>query len=156
MFGSLFWILGFVVLSLAVFILVPVNRVMKLIPFALVTGFMLSLILMYFFVNVFHLWRFNYTAVFSFAGIPIFASLSWTPAVILYAHYLGRMETRTAYYGYTAAVAVIIAVVVQGLVLAGYLVFIRWNFFYTFVMGFVIFLGVSFYLSRQALAKRRA
>ncbi len=151
--GSLFWIILFILLSLVTIIAVPRSKILKILPFSLVSGFILSFVLMYLYVNIFRWWEFNYPGVISLAGVPLFASLSWTPAVIIYSHFLSWPKGKWLFYGYIAGAALATALFVQWLVLVNYVEFIRWNFFYTIVMALVLFSVLNYYLAKVNLLK---
>ncbi len=151
--GSLFWLFLFVMLSLIMVLTVPESRIWKILPFGLVSGFVLSFGLMYLYVNVFHWWRFNYPGVFSLAGVPLLASLSWTPAVIIYTHFLSWLKKKWLFYGYVAGAALLTALFVQWLVAVNYLEFIRWNFFYTVIMALILLSALNYYLAQTTLLK---
>ena len=152
--SSLFWVMLFVLISLIAVFTVPKPRIVITLPFALLSGFVLSFGMMYLYVNVFHWWKFNYTGTFSVAGVPLLSSLSWTPAVIIYTHFLSRLKKKWQFYGYILGASVATAFSVQILVIMNYVEFIKWNIFYTFVMALVLFSGLNYYLSHITLLKR--
>ncbi len=150
---SLFWIEIFLFFSVMMLIFVPRPRIVRLLPFGLVGGFIISLILIYFLGPVFGFWRFNYPSIISVSGIPLFASLSWLPVEIIYAHWLYRSGNRLTYYAFWAGMSLFSAVFTQGLVYINYLNYFRWNFYYTLIVDLVLHGVLTYYLTRVQILK---
>ncbi len=148
---SLFWIEIFLFLSIMMVIFVPRPRIIRLLPYGLVAGFGLSLTLVYLLGPVAGLWRFNYPGPLSIAGIPVFASLAWTPVEIVFAHWLYRSKYQWKYYAFWAGISLFSASFTQGLVYLNYLVFSGWNFYYTLLVDLILHVAITYYLARVQL-----
>lgn len=145
MLTSFVWIYLFVVLMIILFLLVPKEKIIKLLPFSFVAGFGLALVLQYFAVNIFRWWEFNYGLINLF-NAPLGVSLSWMPAVIIFAYFWPLAISKLGKLIYTFIFALGTTVVEYSFVLLGYRRYINWSVLLTFILAFIIHLLLASYL----------
>lgn len=143
---SLLWIIYFLLAAIAMLILVPQRDIVRLLPFGLVGGFGIAAIVQMIAVWYMRLWRFNYTELASYRGIPIFIALSWMPLTIIFGRWLLAIRSGTGRFFYIAAFALATVGLEWGLLLAGYLVHRNWNIFYTAILALVLHYLLAWYL----------
>ncbi|MGM0370114.1 MAG: hypothetical protein ACQEP9_06830 [Bacillota bacterium] len=142
---SLVWFYLFVAFSLILFLLVPREEILNLLPFGLVGGFVVALILQYFAVNVFRWWKFNYGWVEIF-NTPLGVSLSWIPPVIIFAYFWSITNSIWGKLIYIFSFALITTIGEYIFVITEYRRYLNWNVYLTLVLAFVIHLLLGSYL----------
>jgi len=128
-----------------VFLVVPRDRIINLLLPSFLGGTVIALIINLIGVPILGLWRFP-VALVPILGIPLFLLLAFMPGVLLFLHYWEHLpggSTEKALYLVTfSLVTTVIAFIALRL---GYLLFIRWNLLYFFLLslalyGLVVFL----------------
>lgn len=142
---SLVWFYLFIGLTVLLFLLVPRDRILRLLLFGLIAGFGLAFILQYGAVNIFRWWKFNY-ALIEIYGAPLGVSLSWIPAVIIFAYFWPLAVSRLGQLIYLIFFAVGTTIVEYSFVIFGYREYINWNVLLTFCLAFIVHLLLAFYL----------
>lgn len=143
--ASLVWFYLFAIVSLILFLLVPREEILNLLPFGLVGGFVVALILQYFAVNVFRWWEFNYAWIEIF-NTPLWVSLSWIPPVIIFAYFWSITNSIWGKLIYVFSFALITTIAEYISVLIGYRKYLNWNVYLTLVLAFVIHFLLGSYL----------
>lgn len=146
MLNGLLWVNLFFFFMLVMILAVPRSNIIRLLPIGLFGGFGQSVILLSLVVPVLGWWRFNYTDIFSVAGIPLFASLAWTPVVIIYTYYLGLTRNLMGLYSYIATFSLGTGLFVHWLYRAGFLEFVRWNSLFTVLVAVMLYAPVTYFI----------
>jgi hypothetical protein len=81
------WVILAVITWVVGLLVVPQEAFRRLVPFSLIAGFGLALLINLLGVSVFHLWGFS-QPIWPLLGIPFWALLSWIPSVIVFAYFL--------------------------------------------------------------------
>jgi len=81
------WIILAVVAWVVGLLAVPQEDFRRLVPFGLIAGFGLALVINLFGGPILHLWSFRQAA-WPILGIPFWVLLAWVPSVILFVHFL--------------------------------------------------------------------
>lgn len=148
MLNSLVWFYLFLGLTIILFLLVPKDEIIKLLPFGLITGFGLAFILQYFAVNIFRWWKFNY-AFLEILHTPLGVSFSWIPAVMIFAYFWPLADSKVGHLIYVIIFSLGTTIVEYSFVLLGYREYINWNLYLTFFLAFGVHLLLAFYLFSQ-------
>lgn len=89
--------LGYIIFAGLMFLLlitfVPRRRIQKLFWFSLLWGPMVNILMVWTF-QALNLYHYEYLKPFEFLGTPIFNSLAWSPAIILFIHFLPERTER--------------------------------------------------------------
>ncbi len=139
---SLIWIYFFLSLLVGMFLLVPKKEIINLLPFGLIGGFIVALVVQYLAINIFSWWKFN-AALISWANIPLGILAAWVPPVIIFGYYFPRIKFN---WGLVAAFVVGATVIEYLFVATGYRDYINWNIYLTLGLGLIIHLGLAGYL----------
>jgi len=91
-------------------------------------------------------WKFNYTDIFSIAGIPLFVAVAWIPEVVIYAYFLKRVHDKNGLLAYLGAFSLATGLYVHWLYKVGFMEFIRWNSLLTVTLAFLLHLPVTYYV----------
>lgn len=143
---SLMWIIYFLLAAIAMLVLVPQRDIVRLLPFGLVGGFGIAAIVQMVAVWYLRLWRFNYTDIAAYRGIPIFLALSWMPLTIIFGSWLLSIRTGTSRFFYIAAFALASVGLEWVLLRTGYLVHRNWGIFGTAGLALMIHYLLAWYL----------
>ncbi|WP_459836433.1 hypothetical protein [Halanaerobaculum tunisiense] len=130
------------------FFLVPLEKIKELLPFGLVGGFVLAVIIQYLAVDLLKLWRFN-VAFLSFKGIPIAVLLAWIPPVIVFRYFWFRIGSALGKMLYILFFALSTTAFEYASVLFNYRDYLNWNVFLTFALALVVHLGLGYYITIQ-------
>ncbi|MBM7557906.1 CBO0543 family protein [Halanaerobacter jeridensis] len=142
---SLIWIYLFAGLTILLFLIVPRKQVMKLLPFGFIAGFGLAFILQYFAVNIFRWWKFNYALV-DVLNAPVGVSLSWVPAVMIFAYFWQEADSKLKQLIYIIIFSLGTTIVEYSFVILDYRQYINWNVYLTFILAFIIHSILAAYL----------
>lgn len=144
---SLVWVLLFILAALAMLVFVPRRDILKLLPFGTVGGFILAMLVQIAAIWYLRIWKFNFTEIASWRGIPIFLAAAWMPVTIVFGYWLLQIRSTTGRFFYIAGFAIGTALLEFGFVLTGYRAYLRfWNIFYTAVLAIVIHYILGWYL----------
>ncbi|GAB6098805.1 hypothetical protein JCM16358_06840 [Halanaerocella petrolearia] len=150
---DLIWFYLSVILTIGMFFLVPTERVIELLPFGLVGGFGVAVIVQYLAVDLFNLWQFK-AELLSIKGIPVGILLSWIPPVIIFGHFWRELGSNLERGAYILGFAVATTIMEYVFVVTGYRKYLYWNVYLTFLLAVVIHIGLGYYLavaSRQRI-----
>jgi len=153
---SMVWIDLFLIASIVMLIAVPRRRIIQLLPFGVVGGFILALVIQFIAVPWLHLWRFDILGVASVHGIPVFLALAWLPATIIFAHFLPAMRSLVSLIAYILAFAAGASLLEFGFVYFGYRSFIHWNIYLTFLLGAALHSSLAYYFLTVEHAREEA
>ncbi len=144
---SLVWVLVFVLATLAMLVFVPRRDILKLLPFGTVGGFILAVLIQIAAVWYLRIWKFNFTEIAAWRGIPIFLAAAWMPLTILFGYWLLQIRSATGRFLYIAGFALATAALELGFVLTGYRTYLSfWNIFYTAGLAVLIHYVLGWYL----------
>lgn len=127
------------------FLLVPRTEIINLVPFGLLAGFVLAFVLQYLAVNVFRWWKFKYAFIEVF-NTPLGVSLSWIPAVMIFAYFWPLAISKLGKLIYVFIFALGTTIVEYSFVLLGYRKYINWHVGLTFILALIIHLLLASYL----------
>ncbi len=136
---KLVWLALFFVLWAVVFLVVPRDRIVNLLLPSFLGGTVVALVVNLIGASVLGLWRFP-VALVPVLGIPLFFLLAYMPAMLLFLHYWDHLPG-----GSTEKVLYLITFSLANTVLAyfalslGYVVFIRWNLLYFFLLALALY-----------------
>lgn len=153
--GSLMWVGLVALFTLAMFLMVPVRNISRLLLFGLVGGLGVALVVMTIMDPVLQLSRYNFASIPGFLGIPVLAAVAWIPVEIIFANYLPKMRTKTNVYLYVGAFALGATILDYVTVLLGMRGFIRWNLLSTFALAAVIHACLAYYLTVTGYAREK-
>jgi hypothetical protein len=152
----LIWLVWFLLISIVAFLLIPRRKLVQLLPFGIVAGFLLPLALLLLIVPLLNLWSFNTTAASSLIGIPLSLPLALIPAMMIFAYYVPRMEANNMLTVFIAAFTVI-TTLIQGLsVSAGIMRFLRWDLLASFLLTFSIYTLLALFILKYGVLSEEA
>lgn len=127
------WIFFTIVSYVLMFILIPPKKGPKISGFGFYLGFVQAVILKWFAVKKYKLWKIPGDILIK--GIPILTCISWIPPAILYAYYFpyGKKLSRKTGYIFLFALGTTIAQYIQGLI--GMWESKKWKPIYTFPLA---------------------
>lgn len=139
---SYYWLIITAVAWIVTYFLVPREKLKRLFTVGFWGGLVLTVIIQYIAVDLLGLWKFNFMLV-PILGFPLFLPLIWFAETILFVNYLpetttGKAISIVAFVAGTTAVNYL-------LLLWGLQTFIRWNLFYTFVLGIATHILISYF-----------
>ncbi|PKM88952.1 MAG: hypothetical protein CVU87_06355 [Firmicutes bacterium HGW-Firmicutes-12] len=146
---------GLIVLAgsiLFMFLIVPIERIKKLLLIGLVAGIGIAILLVYV-MNLFDFWTFHGADVLNLYGIPIFLSLAWVPLVIAFIHLF------TEFYQPWQRVGLVLlfpagAIILHYLLLQkGALTYKSWNLFFTYIVSVIIHFGIFVWFEAKVQLK---
>ena len=139
---GLVWVYFFLALLVGMFFLVPKEEIINLLPFGIVGGFIVAIVIQHLAINIFDWWKFN-TAFIAWANIPLGILAAWVPPVIIFGYYFPRIKFN---WSLVLAFAVGATVIEYLFVLTDYRDYINWNVYLTLGLGLIIHLGLAVYL----------
>ncbi|MBM7623347.1 hypothetical protein [Sporohalobacter salinus] len=149
---TLVWFYLFTVLTAAMILLVPPNRIKEFLSFGLIGGGLIAIILQFLGVNVFELWKFN-AALISINKIPLGILFAWIPPTIIFGHFAYKINSFLKVVIYIAGFALITSIITYGSVLLGYRSYLNWSPYLDFLLAFITHLGLTYYLIYQQKLK---
>lgn len=78
----------FAALTVAMLLVVPVERIRRFALFAGIFGVVLPFLVIGMMQNILGLWQYRGVDPVNLAGIPVFLALAWAPSVVIFAHLL--------------------------------------------------------------------
>ena len=150
---SLVWFTFFVVSLVVMLVLVPSDKLRRLLAFGLIGGSALAYLVQWVAVNWLRLWGFNHLAFLSVQRIPLGLVLAWFPSTVIFGHYFEYMHSFLTRLLYILGFALLGAVIEYGFVLAGYHYYLNWSVVNTFLLGAAIHTVLATYLSRVHYAQ---
>ncbi|AGB40722.1 hypothetical protein Halha_0749 [Halobacteroides halobius DSM 5150] len=149
---SLVWIYLFLILAVGMILVVPTEKIRDLLPFGLVGGFLVAIIIQYLAVNIFRLWEFNYALV-PLAGFPLGVGLAWVPPEIVFGYFWPSLETKLTRVMYILFFAIVSTLLEYLFLLMGYRKYLNWNIYSTFLLAVVIHSALAYYLTSKEQLK---
>lgn len=149
-FANLAGPIALIVMTVILFLLVPWQRIRRLLPVGSLFGLLLGPATYYILQNIVQAWRFQQADLLSPAGVPLFMTLAWIPYSIIYFHLLAQYRT---------LMHVILLILISAAVPAffhfllernGMVLFQKWNWLDNFFYAAAVFntLGLSLFYSR--------
>ncbi len=92
-FANLAGPIALIVMTAIMFLLVPWERIRRLLPAGSLFGLLLGSVTYYVLQNIVQAWRFQQADLLSPAGVPLFMTLAWIPYSIIYFHLLAQYRT---------------------------------------------------------------
>lgn len=137
----------FLVASVALFLLVPRDKISRHFLFGLVAGPLLSIVLNYLMIHVFGFWRYGPLDLIYLAGIPVFQLLIWWPLEIGFAYYFQQSRTSLMYLSLILLLPAIGTLAHYVYLTMGLLTYRNWYLLSTFLLALLIHLalGASLY-----------
>ncbi len=141
---SFVWIYLFLFLFFGMLLIVPLKNVLKLIPFGLIGGFVVAVV-----VNIsgteLGLWQFN-TGLLFIRGVPLGILLSWIPPVVVFAYLINNSNEVVIIISYIFLFALFTAILTHLSVIIGYRDYLNWDVVFDFLLAAVIHSGLALYL----------
>ena len=143
-----------IVMAAIMFLLVPWQRIQRLLPVGFLFGVSLGTVTYYLLQNIVQAWHFQHVDLISLGGVPVFLTLAWVPYAIIYFHLLAQYRT---------ILHVILLILISAAVpaffhflldLNGMVVFQKWTWLDNFFYAAAVFntLGLTVFYSRFAAA----
>lgn len=140
------------VMTAIMFLLVPWQRIQRLLPLGSLFGVVLGSATYYILQNLVQAWHFEHADLISLAGVPLFMTAAWIPYAIIYFHLLAQYRT---------ILHVILLILINAAVPTffhfllesnGMIVFQRWSWLDNFFYAATVFntLGLTVFYSRFA------
>ncbi len=148
--GPIIFLIG----ATLVFYIIPKEKIKKLLPFGLIAGLGIALLLLYLMQEVWGRWLFYRVDLLYFYEIPFFLSLAWLPMVMLFAYFLKTSSHNLFSFIVILAFPLGATLVHWGLLHNRMLVYHRWDLLGTFGVSLLIHsvLYVYLYFSRKQLS----
>lgn len=114
--------------------------------FGLIWGSGLTTIIIFIADNLLNFVKYRHADPFTFFHLPVFFNFGWTPAVMLFLHFLPDKKTGYGYYAYIVMFSIISAINDDLFHQVGLLEYIHWNAFIRFLISlpYFYFLAVHF------------
>ena len=152
---SLIWVGLVAMLTLAMFLTVPLPNINRLLLFGLVGGFGLGIVVMTIMDPVLHLSGYKFASLPGWLGIPVLAAMAWFPAEIIFANYLAKMDNKTSVYLFVVATAFGATLLDYLCLRIGIREFIKWNLFNSFLLSLAIHTALAYYLRVTGYAREK-
>lgn len=149
--SSVWWILFFL-LAIVAWLRIPRKYLIKLLPFGIIGGFLLTLAILLLAVPILGLWAFDTIPAGSLIGVPLSLPLAFVPVMMLFAYYLPKMHRENRVLVWISGFTVL-TTLLQGLsVSSGIMRFVRWDLMATLMLSFSgYFLLAAFVLKYGAV-----
>jgi hypothetical protein len=124
-------------LGLIVFMTILMNRkeIQSLFWFGLIWGSVFTTVIIFLVDDVFNLVEYQHAYPFTIFKLPLLFDLAWTPAIIMYLHFLPKPKLGYAYYSYIITFCLLNAANDEVFHQIGLLKYIHWNAFYRFLLS---------------------
>ncbi|OWZ83758.1 hypothetical protein [Natranaerobius trueperi] len=132
----------FIISAILLLVLVPKKVILEKLIFGIVFGIGLAFILFYFLDIRFGFWDYRQVDLFFIADIPVFLSGTWTPLVILFVYFIKLASNFFTKIIVTLSFPLLAVISHFFFKLNEMLVYNNWNFFETFLMSFIVHLGI--------------
>jgi hypothetical protein len=115
------------------------KEIQSLFWFGLIWGSGFTTLIIFLVDNVLNLVKYQHAYPFTIAKLPLFFDLAWTPAVIIYLHFLPRKKLGYAYHSYIITFCLFNAANDEVFHQIGLLKYVHWNPFYRFLISLPYF-----------------
>lgn len=140
--GMILFILG----TILMFILVPMDRIIKFSLLGLIGGLGVALVLVHVMQNIFSYWVFKGVDLLYIRGIPVLLSSTWIPIEIIFGHLTTKTRSLLTRISLLFAVPLASAFVHYLLILNKMLSYNYWNLTGTFLVSLAIHAVILGYL----------
>lgn len=143
---TLLWIATLLIVTIALYFIVPRERIARFMPFGVWAGLGIGSILLYVNVVLLGVWQFNQVDFFTFAGIPIALALTWIPLEIGYAHFFPTKNSFLIFLVYILALPVISTAFHFFLIMQNFVQYNNWGLMTTLLVSIMIHGALALYL----------
>ena len=128
-------------LGLLILMVIFLNRkeIKSLFWFGLIWGSVLSTIIIFIVADVFNLVKYQHVYPFTILNLPLLFDLAWTPAVVVFLHFLPKKKLGYPYYAYILFFCLLNAANDEVFHQIGLLKYIHWSPFYRFLISLPYF-----------------
>ncbi len=154
-FSNLAGVIALVMMTVFMFLLVPRERILRILPVSAVYGISVGAITYYSIQNLLEVWRFQNADLITVAGIPVFIVMAWVPYLTIFLHLLSQY---TSFYlkALLTITAAVVATFFQFLLEANNMVVMgNWSWWGNFLISSVIILVALFIHHRIELAAKQ-
>ncbi len=130
-------------LAVLMVLLVPPERIRALLPFGLIFGVGLPFAVIGVMQNWLGYWTYHQVDLVTLAGIPVFLSVAWFPAVIIFAHLLVQYRSPLLRLLLWLAIAVAVTLLQHALSVNNMLSLQNWSSGGTFILTLLIHAGLA-------------
>lgn len=145
----------FIVASIAVYFLVPREKISRYFLFGLVAGPVIGWVLNYLFINYFGYWNFGPLDFLYWAGVPLFQVLIWWPLEIAYGYYFEEARTSLTILSLILLLPALATLAHYAYLILGLLEYNNWYLLNTFLLALIIQVGYSAYLYYSVRERNR-
>lgn len=132
-------------LSLLILMVIFLNRkeIKSLFWFGLIWGTGVTTLIIFIISNIFNLVKYQHVYPFTIFNLPLFFDLAWTPAILIFLHFLPQKKLGYAYHSYIIVFCLLNAVNDEVFHQIGLLKYIHWNPFYRLLISLPYFYWVA-------------
>ncbi|HEX3047999.1 MAG TPA: hypothetical protein VHY08_24820 [Bacillota bacterium] len=132
-------------LCLLILTIVFLNRkeIKSLFWFGLIWGTVLTTIIIFILDNILNLVKYQHVYPFTIMNLPLFFDLAWTPAIMMFVHFMPDKKTGYPYYAYMIFFCLINAANDEVFHQIGLLKYIHWNPFFRFLISLPYFYWIA-------------
>jgi len=132
-------------LGLLTLMVVFLNRkqIRSLFWFGMIWGSLLTTLLIFIFDDVLNLVKYQHAGPFTIFGLPLLFDLAWTPAIIMFVHFLPDKEMKYAFYTYIVLFCLLNASNDEIFHQVGLLKYIHWSPIIRFLISLPYFYWVA-------------
>lgn len=136
-------IFSFIVLGITL-ILVPRTHVRRLFLVSLLWGVLFSWVMTWLLIRL-GFFRFEYSAPFVLAGVPIWKAFGWSPSTMLFLYFKPPLKRALLFAGYVITFSLISAMVDATFHGLGLIAYLRWSPFARFLLSILWAVALTFY-----------
>jgi hypothetical protein len=128
-------------LGLLILLVIFLNRkeIKSLFWFGLIWGSVLTTVIIFILDDLCNLLKYQHVYPFTILGLPLLFDLAWTPAVMMFVHFLPDRKTGYPYYAYLVVFALINAANDEVFHQIGLLKYVHWSPFFRFLISLPYF-----------------
>lgn len=146
--NSLIWLVWFLLFSVIAVLVIPRRQLVRLLPFGITAGFILSFAILLLAVPLLNLWAFDTVPADSMLGIPLSLPLAAIPLTMLFAYYIFEMQRNGKLIIWVTAFTVG-STLVQGISQnAGIIRFVSWDLLAALLLTFSKFALLAAFVLR--------
>lgn len=138
-------LLAFLVVMLALYFLVPRDKIKNHTTFGILAGPVLGFILLYFMSSLYDFWQFG-SIDFFIMGIPVFMALVWYPLEVGFAYYFLNSNNTGMYLTVVLFLPVFATLSHMALMQLNLLSYQNWSLLGTFIQSLIIHIILGAYL----------
>lgn len=148
---SFFWSVLLVLMIIVAYLVIPRRQFFRLLPFGIVSGFMVVLALLLFTVPLTGIWVFDIVPQTSILGVPLSLPLVWIPITMVFAYYTPKFDSRNMLMAWICIFTATITLL-QGLInSAGIMRFVRWDLTATLLLTFAYFTFLALFVLKYGM-----